>query len=95
MEFCHSFPFVTYVKLTIDRFVGSGDEPVQSQKQDSHFFSKKNWLISSDLLEKSKSSLHRRLSLRIENRECNFEHGMDMKMNATSNCKNLWVCSAN
>ena len=25
MEFCHSFPFVTFVVLTVDQFVKRGD----------------------------------------------------------------------
>ena len=25
MEFCHSFPFVTFVVLTVDQFVDRGD----------------------------------------------------------------------
>ena len=25
MEFCHSFPFVTFVVLTVDQFVERGD----------------------------------------------------------------------
>ena len=25
MEFCHSFPFVTFVMLTVDQFVERGD----------------------------------------------------------------------
>ena len=63
MEFCHSFPFVTFVVLTVDQFVKRGDGLLELQKQDSHVFLK-NWHISLDLLEKSESSLHRRRSLR-------------------------------
>ena len=40
MEFCHFFLFVTFVVLTVDRFVGHGDGPFELQKQDSHFFRK-------------------------------------------------------
>ena len=29
MEFCHSFPFVTFVVLTVDQFVERGDEPLE------------------------------------------------------------------
>ena len=39
MEFCgHSFPFVTFIVLTVDQFVERGDGPLESQKQDSHVF---------------------------------------------------------
>ena len=40
MEFCHSFPFVTFVVLTVDQFVELGDGPLESQKQDSRVFTK-------------------------------------------------------
>ena len=64
MEFFHdSFPFVTFVVLTVNQFVECGDGPIESQKQDSHVF-RKNEHISFDLLEKSGSSLHRLRSLR-------------------------------
>ena len=29
MEFCHSFPFVTFVVLTVDQFVERGDGLLQ------------------------------------------------------------------
>ena len=40
MEFCHSFPYVTFVVLTVDQFVERGDEPLEYQKKDSHVFRK-------------------------------------------------------
>ena len=40
MEFCHSFPFVTFVVLTVDQFVERGDGLLELQKQDSHVFRK-------------------------------------------------------
>ena len=63
MEFCNFFLFVTFVVLTVDRFVERGVGPFELQRQDSHVFSK-NWHVSLDLLEKSESSLHKRRSLR-------------------------------
>ena len=57
MEFCHFFLFVTFVVLTVNRFVECGDGPFELQKQDNH-------VVSLDLLEKSESSLPRGRSLR-------------------------------
>ena len=28
MEFCHSFPFATFVVLTVDQFVERGDDKI-------------------------------------------------------------------
>ena len=33
MEFCHAYPFVTFVVLTVDQFVGRGDGPLEPQKK--------------------------------------------------------------
>ena len=62
MEFCHFFLFVTFVVLTVNRFVERGDGPFELQKQDSHIVPHFSH-ISLDLLGKSESALHRRLSL--------------------------------
>ena len=35
MEFCHFFLFVTFVVLTVGRFVERGDGPFELQKQDT------------------------------------------------------------
>ena len=59
MEFCRSYPFVTFVVLAVDQIVGRDDGPPLLQPRFS-----KNWHISPDSLEKSESSLHRRRSLR-------------------------------
>ena len=40
MEFCHSFPFVTFVVLTVDQLVERGDGPFELQKKNSHVFRK-------------------------------------------------------
>ena len=37
MEFCHFSLFVTFVMLTVDRFVERGDGPFELQKQKRHF----------------------------------------------------------
>ena len=36
MELCHFFLFVTFVVLTVDRFVECDDGPFELEKQDSH-----------------------------------------------------------
>ena len=40
MEFCHFFHLVTFVVLTVDRFVERGDGPFELQKQVSYVFRK-------------------------------------------------------
>ena len=35
MEFRHSYPFVTFVVLTVDQIVGRDEGPLQPQRQDS------------------------------------------------------------
>ena len=34
MEFCHSYLFVTFVVMTVDRIVGRDDGPLLPQRQD-------------------------------------------------------------
>ena len=38
MEFCHSYPFVTFVVLTVHQTVGRDDGPLWPERQDSHVF---------------------------------------------------------
>ena len=38
MEFCHSYPFVTFVVLTADQIIGRDKGPLWPQRQDSHAF---------------------------------------------------------
>ena len=63
MEFYYYSPSETFVVLTADQFVGHDDGLLEQQRQDIHVCRKK-LQISSDLKEKSESSLQRRRSLR-------------------------------
>lgn len=40
MEYNQYFPFVMFVMLTVNQFVGQGSGPLEWQKQDSHIFPK-------------------------------------------------------
>ena len=40
MEYNQYFPFVMFVMLTVNQFVGQGSGPLGWQKQDSHIFPK-------------------------------------------------------
>ena len=64
MQLCHSYPFVTFVVLIVHQFVGRDDGPLFFITETGYPRFSKNWYISSDLVEKPYSSLHRRRSLR-------------------------------
>ena len=38
MEFCHSCPFVMFLMLTVNQFVGCGDGSLEQQTQDRLVF---------------------------------------------------------
>ena len=63
MEFYYYSPSETFVVLTADQFVGHDDGLLEQQRHYIHVLSKKLH-ISSDLKEKSESSLQRRRSIR-------------------------------
>ena len=47
MEFCHSYPFVAFVVLTVDQIVGDDDGPLFQQiRGDIPFFSKNVAIMS-------------------------------------------------
>ena len=64
MEFYYHSPSEAFVVLTVDQFVGRDDGLCEQQRQDNHVCQLKKSHISSDIKEKSESSLQRRGSLR-------------------------------
>ena len=36
MEFCHSYPFVTFVVLTVDQIVGHDDGPLNNNNNNNN-----------------------------------------------------------
>ena len=77
MGFCHSYPFVTFVVLTVDRIVMRDEGPLRPQRQDS-------WTSSQPSHVKNSIPYSQFLRLRrlcSDDSDLSFAHGIILLLN--------------